>query len=141
MAKRSKLDSAAWHRHRFRDTAATPWLRAGIDVRTVQAWLGHESLATTQKIPGAVEGNGKAAREDAAAVLRNTHVTKRKPSELPLSPVFYTHPLQIIHVPRGLNLLPRKRVLWNSLMEYQSFISDILYLLANPSYRRTHLVM
>jgi site-specific recombinase XerD len=25
------------------------WLRAGIDVRTVQAWLGHESLATTQK--------------------------------------------------------------------------------------------
>ena len=25
------------------------WLRAGIDVRTVQEWLGHESLATTQK--------------------------------------------------------------------------------------------
>jgi hypothetical protein len=31
------------------DTAATRWLRAGIDVRTVQAWLGQESLATTQK--------------------------------------------------------------------------------------------
>jgi site-specific recombinase XerD len=28
---------------------ATRWLRAGIDVRTVQEWLGHESLATTQK--------------------------------------------------------------------------------------------
>jgi hypothetical protein len=41
--------SAQWHLHRFRDTAATRWLRAGIDVRTVQAWLGHESLATTQK--------------------------------------------------------------------------------------------
>ncbi|MGZ5728241.1 MAG: hypothetical protein ACXWI8_13610 [Burkholderiales bacterium] len=27
--------------HRFRDTAATRWLRAGIDVRTVQVWLGH----------------------------------------------------------------------------------------------------
>jgi site-specific recombinase XerD len=38
-----------WHLHRFRDTAATRWLRAGIDVRTVQSWLGHESLATTQK--------------------------------------------------------------------------------------------
>ena len=31
------------------DTAATRWLRAGIDVRTVQSWLGHESLDTTQK--------------------------------------------------------------------------------------------
>jgi integrase len=49
VASRAKLDSAAWHLHRFRDTAATRWLRAGIDVRTVQAWLGHESLATTQK--------------------------------------------------------------------------------------------
>jgi integrase/recombinase XerD len=49
VAKRAKLDSTAWHLHRFRDTAATRWLRAGIDVRTVQAWLGHESLATTQK--------------------------------------------------------------------------------------------
>ena len=38
-----------WHLHRFRGTAATRWLRAGIDVRTVQEWLGHESLATTQK--------------------------------------------------------------------------------------------
>lgn len=49
VATRAKLDGAAWHLHRFRDTAATRWLRAGIDVRTVQAWLGHESLATTQK--------------------------------------------------------------------------------------------
>jgi integrase len=29
--------------------AATRWLRAGIDVRKVQAWLGHESLAIRQK--------------------------------------------------------------------------------------------
>jgi site-specific recombinase XerD len=43
------LNKEEWHRHRFRDTAATRWLRAGIDVRTVQSWLGHESLATTQK--------------------------------------------------------------------------------------------
>ena len=49
IAKRAGLDPAEWHLHRFRDTAATRWLRAGIDVRTVQVWLGHESLATTQK--------------------------------------------------------------------------------------------
>jgi integrase/recombinase XerD len=49
IARRAELDPAEWHLHRFRDTAATRWLRAGIDVRTVQEWLGHESLATTQK--------------------------------------------------------------------------------------------
>jgi integrase/recombinase XerD len=49
IAKRAGLDPTEWHLHRFRDTAATRWLRAGIDVRTVQVWLGHESLATTQK--------------------------------------------------------------------------------------------
>jgi integrase/recombinase XerD len=49
IATRAELNPAEWHLHRFRDTAATRWLRAGIDVRTVQVWLGHESLATTQK--------------------------------------------------------------------------------------------
>jgi integrase/recombinase XerD len=49
VAARAGLDPKEWHLHRFRDTAATRWLRAGIDVRTVQQWLGHESLATTQK--------------------------------------------------------------------------------------------
>ena len=49
VAKRAGLDFTKWHMHRFRDTAATRWLRAGLDVRTVQTWLGHESLATTEK--------------------------------------------------------------------------------------------
>jgi integrase/recombinase XerD len=49
IATRAGLNKDEWHLHRFRDTAATRWLRAGIDVRTVQVWLGHESLATTQK--------------------------------------------------------------------------------------------
>jgi integrase/recombinase XerD len=49
IATKAELDPAEWHLHRFRDTAATRWLRAGVDVRTVQVWLGHESLATTQK--------------------------------------------------------------------------------------------
>jgi hypothetical protein len=37
-----------------------------MNIRTVQEWLGHESLATT---PGAVEGDGGAAGGDEAAVL------------------------------------------------------------------------
>ena len=49
VSKRAGLNPKEWHLHRFRDTAATRWLRAGVDVRTVQAWLGHESLDTTQK--------------------------------------------------------------------------------------------
>lgn len=49
VATRAGLKAKEWHLHRFRDTAATRWLRAGIDVRTVQSWLGHESLDTTQK--------------------------------------------------------------------------------------------
>ena len=49
VAKRAKLNPEEWRLHRFRDTAATRWLRGGIDVRTVQTWLGHESLDTTQK--------------------------------------------------------------------------------------------
>jgi integrase/recombinase XerC len=49
VAERAGLNKKEWHIHRFRDTAATRWLRAWIDVRTVQTWLGHESLATTQK--------------------------------------------------------------------------------------------
>lgn len=34
--------------HDLRHTAATEWLRSGVDVRTVQAWLGHASMTTTQ---------------------------------------------------------------------------------------------
>ncbi|WP_168202618.1 tyrosine-type recombinase/integrase [Georgenia wutianyii] len=34
--------------HDLRHTAATEWLRAGVDLRTVQAWLGHESISATQ---------------------------------------------------------------------------------------------
>ena len=49
VAKRAELEAEKWHLHGFRDTAATRWVRADIDVRTVQVWLGHESLATTQK--------------------------------------------------------------------------------------------
>lgn len=35
--------------HDLRHTAATEWLRHGIDVLTVKEWLGHSSLAVTQR--------------------------------------------------------------------------------------------
>lgn len=40
---------AGGHRlHDLRHTAATNWLQADVPIRTVQTWLGHESVRTTQ---------------------------------------------------------------------------------------------
>jgi integrase/recombinase XerD len=38
--------------HRLRKTRASDWEAAGIPVRTIQFWLGHKSLETTQKYLG-----------------------------------------------------------------------------------------
>lgn len=35
--------------HDLRHTAACMWLARGVDVTTVQAWMGHESIATTNR--------------------------------------------------------------------------------------------
>jgi integrase/recombinase XerD len=37
------------HPHRFRDTAAVELLKAGVDIRKVSKFLGHASVATTEK--------------------------------------------------------------------------------------------
>lgn len=140
VAKRAKLDFAAWHLHRFRDTAATRWLRAGIDVRRCRPGSATNRSQRRRNIWSPRRKRKSSSRRCGCRSEKHTR-QRRKPSELPLSSVFYTDSLQIIHVPRGLNLLPRKRVLWISLMEYQSFISDSLHLLANPNYRRTHQAM
>jgi integrase len=42
--------------HRFRDTAACNWLRSGVDLRTVSAWLGHSSVTQTEKYLSPVKG-------------------------------------------------------------------------------------
>jgi integrase/recombinase XerD len=44
--------------HRFRKTCATRWQEHGIPIRTVQAWLGHKNLETTQRYLG-VTDSGK----------------------------------------------------------------------------------
>jgi integrase len=47
LAKKAKQDPEQFWLHKFRATAATNWLRAGLDVRTVQKLLGHRSLNST----------------------------------------------------------------------------------------------
>lgn len=41
--------------HRLRKTCATRWHEAGIPVRTIQAWLGHKNLDTTQTYLGVTD--------------------------------------------------------------------------------------
>jgi integrase/recombinase XerD len=38
-----------WYLHKFRATFATMHLRAGVDLRTVQHWMGHKDLASTMR--------------------------------------------------------------------------------------------
>ena len=47
--------------HSLRHTAAVGWLRAGVPVSLVQKWLGHASLATTQRYLDHLE-NGESHR-------------------------------------------------------------------------------
>jgi integrase/recombinase XerD len=51
VVKRAKLKAAhgSWTLHIFRHTFATMHLQSGVDVRTVQKWMGHKDIATTQK--------------------------------------------------------------------------------------------
>jgi integrase len=47
IAKRAGLDADNWWLHKFRATFATMHLQAGVDLRTVQKWLGHVDLEST----------------------------------------------------------------------------------------------
>ncbi len=46
-ARKAGLDPKAFWLHRFRSTFATKHLQAGVDLRTVQAFLGHTNLEST----------------------------------------------------------------------------------------------
>jgi integrase len=56
--------------HVFRRTFATRCLEAGINVRTLQRWLGHASLATTQKY---VNPSGRYEREAIELLVKPSH--------------------------------------------------------------------
>lgn len=51
VVKRAKLKATygSWTLHIFRHSFATMHLQSGVDVRTVQKWMGHKDIATTQK--------------------------------------------------------------------------------------------
>jgi integrase/recombinase XerD len=49
IAKRAGLDSDAFWLHKFRATFATWALWAGVDLRTVQSWLGHSDMESTMR--------------------------------------------------------------------------------------------
>jgi integrase len=52
--------------HRFRKTCATRWHENGVPVRTIQHWLGHKSLETTQKYLGISDSEKLSGNVDAA---------------------------------------------------------------------------
>lgn len=49
LAKKAGLNPSAYWLHKFRATFATMHLRAGVDLRTVQLWLGHSDLKATMR--------------------------------------------------------------------------------------------
>jgi integrase/recombinase XerD len=48
-AERAKLDKGNFWLHKFRSTFATRCLWAGVDLRTVQLWLGHSDVESTMR--------------------------------------------------------------------------------------------
>ena len=49
VAERAKLDKENFWLHKFRATFATRCLWAGVDLRTVQQWLGHSDMESTMR--------------------------------------------------------------------------------------------
>lgn len=49
VAERAKLNKDAFWLHKFRATFATRCLWAGVDLRTVQLWLGHSDMESTMR--------------------------------------------------------------------------------------------
>jgi len=49
VAERGKLDPNGFRPHKFRATFATRCLWAGVDLRTVQQWLGHSDMESTMR--------------------------------------------------------------------------------------------
>jgi integrase/recombinase XerD len=58
VAERAKLDPENFWLHKFRATFATRHLQSGIDLRTVQSWLGHSDLESTLRYLKPARGAG-----------------------------------------------------------------------------------
>jgi integrase/recombinase XerD len=62
VAERAGLQDA--YLHKFRATFATTLLRNGVDLKTLQAWMGHSDLASTMRYLRAASGPGVRAKVD-----------------------------------------------------------------------------
>lgn len=58
IAERAGFDPEEWWLHKFRATFATLHLQAGVDLRTVQKWLGHTDLDSTLRYLKPARGAG-----------------------------------------------------------------------------------
>jgi integrase len=58
VVKRTELDESNFWLHKFRATFATRHLQSGIDLRTVQSWLGHSDLESTLRYLKPARGAG-----------------------------------------------------------------------------------
>lgn len=58
VAERAGLDADTFWLHKFRSTFATKHLQAGVDLRTVQLWLGHKDLESTMRYLKPARGKG-----------------------------------------------------------------------------------
>jgi site-specific recombinase XerD len=69
IAQRAGLNSKDWRLHKFRATFCTMHLRAGVDLRTVQAWMGHADtpagLQATMRYLRPAEGEEARAKANA----------------------------------------------------------------------------
>jgi len=67
VAERAGLDPDDFWLHKFRATFATKHLQSGVDLRTVQLWLGHKDLESTMRY--LKPARGKAIREKVNATF------------------------------------------------------------------------
>ncbi|MBS1853118.1 MAG: tyrosine-type recombinase/integrase [Acidobacteria bacterium] len=58
VAERAGLNPDDFFLHKFRATFATKHLQAGVDLRTVQMWLGHKDLESTMRYLKPARGKG-----------------------------------------------------------------------------------
>jgi integrase len=52
-----------WYLHKFRATTATNWLQNDVDIKTVQAWLGHSDMESTLRYLKAASARKPIVRE------------------------------------------------------------------------------
>jgi hypothetical protein len=108
-AEDAGLDPDSFWLHKFRATFATWHLQAGVDLRTVQAWLGHTDLSSTMRYLTPAQGvevqrkvnhtfaaMGHAlcvAFAFACLLIAPCHIAKAETAVLPDAPISHSEPI------------------------------------------------